>query len=170
MNNRGRSLVGGLILILLGAWFLAAQFIPGWSIHFSWPWIIIGAGGFMLLLGLLTGVPDMAVPACIVGGIGGLLYWQDATGNWESWSYAWSLIPGFVGVGVILSGLFGGKLLKSLREGLNLIVISLILFVIFAAFLGGPNLLGNYWPALLILLGLWMLIRPLFRSRRRNVG
>jgi hypothetical protein len=29
-------------------------------------------------------------------------------------------------------------------------------------------LLGNYWPVLLILLGLWMLIRPLFRSRRRD--
>jgi hypothetical protein len=158
-------LAGGLILILLGAWFLAVQFVPGLQAWFSWPWIIIGVGVVMLLIGLLSGVPDLAVPACIIGGIGGLLYWQDATGNWDSWSYAWSLIPGFVGVGVILSGLFGGKALKSLREGGNLILISLILFVIFAAFLGGPNLLGDYWPALLILLGLWVLIRSLFRSR-----
>ena len=40
-----------------------------------------------------------------------------------------------------------------------------ILFIVFGAFLGGPNLLGDYWPVLLILLGLWFLIRPLFRSR-----
>ena len=166
MNRSRRSgLAGGLILILLGAWFLAVQFMPGLQAWFSWPWIIIGVGVVMLLIGLLSGVPDLAVPACIIGGIGGLLYWQNATGNWDSWSYAWSLIPGFVGVGIILSGLFGGKVLKSLREGGNLILISLILFVIFAAFLGGPNLLGDYWPVLLILLGLWVLIRSLFRSR-----
>jgi len=166
MNRTRRSgLAGGLILILLGAWFLAVQFVPGLQAWFSWPWIIIGVGVVMLLIGLLSGVPDLAVPACIIGGIGGLLYWQNATGNWDSWSYAWSLIPGFVGVGVILSGLFGGKVLKSLREGGNLILISLILFVIFAAFLGGPNLLGDYWPVLLILLGLWTLIQSLFRSR-----
>ena len=166
MDRRRRSsLAGGLILILLGVWFLAAQWIPGLQTWFSWPWIIIGFAVLMLLIGLLTGVPDMAVPACIIGGIGGILYWQNATGNWESWAYAWSLIPGFVGVGVILSGILGGKTRKSLSEGGNLILISMILFVIFGAFLGGPNLLGNYWPVLLILLGLWTLIRPLFRSR-----
>lgn len=165
--NRGRrsSLAGGLILILLGAWFLAMQLVPGLHMWFSWPWIIIGIGVLMLLIGLLAGVPDMAVPACIIGGIGGLLCWQNATNNWESWAYAWALIPGFVGVGIVLSGLFGGRVGPSLREGGNLILISLILFIIFGAFLGGPNLLGNYWPVLLILLGLWLLVRPLFRSR-----
>ncbi len=165
--NRGRrsSLGFGVVLILLGTWFLVAQFIPALRMQFSWPWIIIGVGGIMLLLGALSGNPDMAVPACIIGGIGGLLYWQNYTGRWESWAYAWSLIPGFVGVGIILSGLLGGKLRKSLREGVNLLVISLVLFVIFGAFLGGPNLLGDYWPVLLILLGLWTLIRPLFRPK-----
>jgi hypothetical protein len=165
--NRGRrsSLTAGVILVLLGAWFLAVQLVPGLRGWFSWPWIIIGIGILMLIFGLLGGVPDMAVPACIVGGIGGLLYWQNATDNWESWAYVWTLIPGFVGVGVILAGLLGGKVGKSLREGGNLLLISLILFIIFGAFLGGPNLLGDYWPVLLILLGLWLLIRPLFRSR-----
>ncbi|MCP4539302.1 MAG: hypothetical protein GY832_19370 [Chloroflexi bacterium] len=164
-RSRRSSLTGGMILILLGAWFLAVQLVPGLQNWFSWPWIIIGVGILMLLGGLLGGVPDMAVPGCIVGGIGGILYWQNATGNWDSWAYIWSLIPGFVGVGIILSGLFGGKLRKSLREGGNLILTSLIMFIIFGAFLGGPNLLGDYWPVLLILLGLWTLIRPFFRSR-----
>ena len=164
-RNRRLSLTGGMILILLGAWFLAVQIVPGLQDWFSWPWIIIGVGGLMLLGGLLGGVPDMAIPACIIGGIGGILYWQNATGNWESWAYIWSLIPGFVGVGIILAGIFSGKTGKSLREGGNLILTSLIMFVIFGAFWGGPNLLGDYWPVLLILLGLWMLIRPFFRSR-----
>jgi hypothetical protein len=36
-------------------------------------------------------------------------------------------------------------------------------FNIFATFLGGPSLLGPFWPVLIILLGLWLIVRPLFR-------
>jgi high-affinity Fe2+/Pb2+ permease len=108
----------------------------------------------------------MAVPAAIVTGIGLLLYWQNATGNWESWAYVWALIPGFAGVGVLFAGLLGETPRQSLRDGVNLIIISLIMFVIAAAFLGGPNLLGPYWPVLIILFGVWLLIRPLWRAQR----
>ncbi len=40
------------------------------------------------------------MPSIIVGGIGGILAYQDYTGHWESWSYLWTLIPGFVGLGI----------------------------------------------------------------------
>jgi hypothetical protein len=168
MDQRRRSsLTGGLFLILLGAWFLAMKIFPGLDVwvnaRVSWPLFVIGAGVLLLALGLLTGVPDMAVPAAIVSGIGGLLLWQNATGRWESWAYAWTLIPGFVGVGVLVSGLLGRHPRQSLREGINLIVISAVLFFIFGAFLGGPNLLGSYWPVLLIFLGLWLLVSTLLR-------
>ena len=128
MDRRRRSsLAAGLVLILLGAWFLAIQWVPGLQAWFSWPLIIVGGGVLLLMIGLLTRVPAMAVPACIVGGIGGLLYWQNATGNWESWAYAWALIPGFVGVGIVLSGLFGGETRQAVRGGSWLILISLVL-------------------------------------------
>jgi len=165
MNTKRRtSLVGGLLLILFGALFLVAQLMPGVFVWFSWPWIIIGVGIFLLVIGSATGEPDMAIPACIVGGIGGLLYYQDLTGNWESWSYAWTLIPGFVGLGILLSGLLGGRS-QSLRDGGWLILISLGLFAAFGSFFGALGLAGDYWPVLLILLGLLLLIRPLLRSR-----
>jgi hypothetical protein len=155
----------GLILILLGAWLLVNQVMPGILPEFSWPWIIVGVGVLLLLIGLLSGNPGMAVPACIVGGIGGLLYWQSITGNWESWAYAWTLIPGFVGVGVALSGLLEGRIQKGVREASGLIFISLILFTIFGSFFGAFGLMGNYWPVLLILLGLLLLVRAMFRAR-----
>ncbi len=164
-TGRRSSLAAGLVLILLGVLFLVARLVPGFQVWISWPWIIIGVGLFLLVVGLLTGSPAMAVPACIVGGIGGLLYWQDATGNWESWAYAWTLIPGFVGVGIILSGLLGGKTRQSLWAGSSLIVISLVLFAIFGSLFGALGPLGPYWPILLIVLGLLMLVRALFRSR-----
>jgi hypothetical protein len=165
-SRRGNIIVGAL-LILLGGWFLASQFYPQlneWvQIEFTWPLIIIGVGAFLLLLGLLTGTPGMAVPAVIVGGIGGLLYWQNTTGNWESWIYAWTLIPGFVGLGILLAGLLEGKLRQSLNSGLFLVILSLVLFAIFGSFLGGVDVLGPYWPVLLILLGAWLLVRGLLR-------
>jgi len=169
MSRRRRtSLVGGIILVLLGAWLLAIQLVPGLdrliNIEFTWPWIIIGVGVLLFVFGLVAGEPGMAVPACIVAGIGGILYYQYTTGDWASWSYAWALIPGFVGVGSILAGLLGDNRSRSIRDGLNLLVISAVLFLIFGSFLGGLNLLGNYWPVLLILLGVWLLLRPVFRK------
>ena len=168
-KNRG-SVTTGLILILIGSLFLALQLIPGlrvWiDLTLSWPLIVIGVGAALLIIGLLTGAAGMAIPACIVGGIGGLLYWQNATGHWDSWAYTWTLIPGFVGVGIVLTGMMQGRARRPLLGGAWLIVISALLFLIFASFLGGPNLLGPYWPVLLILAGLLSLGRNLLRSRK----
>ena len=169
MERRPRSSVlGGLLLILLGVAFLAYQVMPAWfgwmRVEMSWPLIVVSVGVFLLVFGLVIGQPGMAVPASIVAGIGGILYYQNMTGNWESWAYAWALIPGFVGIGTILTGLLGGaKLRDSLEGGLWLIVISSVMFSIFASFLGGVDLFGPYWPALLILLGILILVRNIFR-------
>lgn len=172
-RQRRSNLVIGILLLLLGGWFLAVQLVPGLDrliqIELAWPLIVIGVGVLLLLTGLLAGVPDMAVPAAVVGGIGVLLYWMNSTGNWASWAYAWTLIPGFVGLGVILAGIFGGKTRSALREGGGLIVISLVMFAIFSTvlgpFVGSPVSLGPYWPVLLIVLGLWLLARPWVRGR-----
>ena len=168
-QRRGSAIIG-VLLILVGGWFLATQLFPGLSdlipIEFTWPWILIGIGLLMLVFGVFVGAPGMAVPAAIVGGLGVLFYWQDATGNWESWAYAWTLIPGFVGVGVLLEGLLSGGFRRAWGGGMTLIVISAVMFVIFGSFLGGPVSLGVYWPVLLVLLGLWMLVSMLFGSRK----
>lgn len=166
MDRRSRSNIAiGLILLLLGVYFLGQQLFPNLTIWvtFSWPMIIMGVGVFLLLLGLLVGEPGLAVPASIVGGIGGILYWQNLTGNWGSWSYIWTLIPGFVGVGLLLTALLGGHPRQSLREGINLVVISLILFVFFF----GLSTRGNwqYWPVALIALGVWILVSGFWRKR-----
>jgi hypothetical protein len=168
MSRRQRTnTILGLLLVLAGVVFLLQQFYPDLQVWdyftFSWPVYVIGAGVLLFLLGLFVGAPGMAVPATIVAGIGGVLYWQETTGNWESWAYTWTLIPGFVGLGIILEALLEGKPRGGLRAGGSLMVISAILFVIFASFLGGPALLGTYWPVLLILIGLWFIIRSLLR-------
>lgn len=53
-----------------------------------------------------------------------------------------------------------------MREGAKAILVSLVMFVIFGSFLGGPITLGRYWPVLLIVLGLFLLGQRLLPSRR----
>lgn len=161
MNKEKRTnIAGGVILILVGVLLLAVQLLPGVVIQFSWPWMVIFVGLFLFAVGALVGEPGMAVPATIVGGIGGILFYQNATGHWESWSFLWSLIPGFVGVGIVLMNLLRGEEDGSLREGGMLILISLTLFAVFGSFFGAIGLVGDYWPLLLILLGILILVRP----------
>ena len=163
------SLVLGIILILLGALFLVFQLFPqlGQWINWStgWPLIIVGVGLVFLVAAVLSGASGLAIPGTIVGGIGGLLWWQASTGHWDSWAYAWALIPGFVGVGIILQGLLSGKIRNAITGGGWLILISLIMFFLFGSFLGGMELFGAYWPILLIILGVFVLVRPLLRPR-----
>ena len=170
MERRRRSNIGiGVFFVLVGALALVYQLIPGIKdyidLSFDWPMFIIGFGLFLLVLGLLIGVSGMAVPAMIFAGIGGLLYWQNATGDWESWAYAWTLIPGFIGLGVILAEILEGNLASAVQGGGWLVLFSLIMFVIFSSFLGGPEWIGPYWPVLIIVLGLIMLVRVFFRRR-----
>ena len=174
MNTRGRTqLALGVILILLGAWFLADKSIPafhtffGQYTEFPLNMLLIGAG--ILIIGLVFGQPSMAIPAAIVAGIGGIFYYQGITNNYESWSYMWALIPGFVGVGIVITGLLGENRAHNLKRGLNLMVISAVLFLVFASIFGGLELLGNYGPAiLLILLGTWVLGNGLYRTFRKK--
>jgi len=175
MSRQNRTqLVLGLVLILAGVWFFAQRSIPqvaAFAERFSdWPFTVIGVGALLLLLGLILGAPGLAVPAAIVAGIGGLFYYFEYLGDWADW-YMWLLVPGFVGVGSILRGLLGEDTRNSLGHGLNLMVISAVLFLVFSAFFGGWDLLGNYGPSiLLILLGVWVIGKGLYSSMRRKGG
>ena len=173
MRQNRTTLILGILLILAGIWLVASQQVPAlkqWlDVEFSWPMWTIGAGLLIFLFGLLVGAPGMSVPASIVAGIGCILYYQNANDDFASWSYMWTLIPGFVGVGLILAGLLGENTRRNISSGLNLIVISAVLFLIFGTLLGGLAILGPYGPAvLLIALGIYILLRGFVRSPRRG--
>lgn len=173
MKNRGQ-LVLGIILIVLGAFFVSNQLFPNlrqWTeMYMEWPLNIVGIGLLLLLIGVLLGAPGMAVPAAIVAGVGGILYFQEQSGDYQTWSYMWTLIPGFAGIGTVLSGLISRDISQA-RSGLNMVVVSTVLFIIFAAFFGKLNVLGSYGPAiLLVAVGVWLLFSSLLRGRHGNKG
>jgi hypothetical protein len=167
--NKRAGITGGIILILLGVLFLASEIYPQVFSFWDWPFIIIGLGGVFLLWAILGGVGGLAVPGSILAGIGGILYYQNSTGDWESWSYIWALIPGFVGVGVILSGSIDGKLKEALSGGLVLILISAILLFAFGAAFGLDPRITKYWPILLVILGVVSLIKAILSGRQKKV-
>ncbi|PWH14582.1 MAG: hypothetical protein DDG60_07465 [Anaerolineae bacterium] len=171
MKNRSQ-LTLGILLILFGVGLIAQQQVPTireWiAMYMEWPLNIVAIGGLILLLGLLFGAPGMAIPASIVAGIGGILYYQERFEDQASWSYMWTLIIGFIGVGQILSGLLGNGR-KEIISGFKTIIVSLVLFVIFASIFGKLTILGSFGPAiLLMLLGLWLIVSGLWRGRRKE--
>jgi hypothetical protein len=169
MKNRSQ-LALGVVLILLGAWFIAQRQVPAletWVAQYmSWPLNVVAAGAIILLIGLLVGAPGMAIPAAIVAGIGGILYYQNRANDYQSWSYMWALIPGFVGIGQIVAAALG-RSMREARSGMNLILISAVMFIIFAAIFGKLAMFGPYFPALvLIVVGVWFLVRGFWRRNR----
>lgn len=164
--HRQSSIVIGLLLILGGLLFLGLQAFPGLASQIDlagqWPLIIVGIGA-LFLMGALLGTPPLAVPGATVTGIGLLLSYQNTTGNWESWAFAWTLIPGFVGLGVMLMAALDPGKRGQIRDGARLVLISLILFAIVGGLFG---VFGQFWPILLILGGILLL----FRGRRKQGG
>ena len=171
MNRRG-SLTFGLIMILLGGWFLTLQFVPAVADWFEavvdWPFWIIGPGLIFIFAAMVSTVTDLAIPGSIITGIGLILAYQNETGDWQSWSYAWALIICFVGIGIFLSFVLRGQFRKAFSEASSPFLTGLVMFLIFGsifrASFGQDPFLGDYWPVLLIVLGLWLLVRPFFRK------
>jgi hypothetical protein len=120
---------------------------------------IVGVGLLFLVLGVFLRAPGLAVPASIIGGMGAIFYYQNQSGDWGSWAYMWTLIPGFVGIGVMLAHVLQGRIWEGLREGVSLLVFSLFMFGLFSGFLGGPANFARLWPLFLIGSGVWMLLK-----------
>ena len=176
MNKQSRSqLALGLILILAGAWFFAKETIPVVAEFadqfFQWPYTLVRIGALILVIGLLTGNPGMAVPAMIVSGIGGIFYYIEEFGSYSDWSFLWALIPGFVGVGSILAGILGDNPRQNISRGFGLLLFSAAIFLVFATWLGDIALISEYGPAIVLIgLGLWLLGRSLWKSFTNRGG
>lgn len=122
--------------------------------NFIWPMWVIGAGALVFLIGLITGNPGMAIPASIVAGIGGILYYQETTGNFSSWSYMWTLIPGFVGNGVRSWLGCWANTPVGISQAESLRIWSSVRSCSWrsADFFGGLSILGDYGAPILIIL------------------
>jgi hypothetical protein len=161
------SLVGGGLLIIFGLLALVGQLFRGFNFwNTFWPFFIIGFG-LLFFVGMIAGgksVSGLAIPGAIVTTIGLMLFYQNLTGHWESWSYGWTVILMAVGLGIFIMGTWGQNSTQR-AAGLRVLRIGLVLFIIFGAFFeliftsGMPfGLRSIIFPAALILLGLYFVL------------
>lgn len=171
----GLTVLGALLVILgIGA-FLARQAgvdaIQAVT-DAGWPFFVIVPGVALLVASFFRRPPEglgFAIPGAIVTSVGALLLYQQATGHWESWAYAWALVgPGAAGLSMLLYGLFSHDR-KVLGTGLALGVISAVLFTVGywyfeTIFDTGrvPVDLGASWPVALVALGVIALVIGFF--------
>lgn len=168
-NRRPRnvSLVLGSILILVGLLFIVGQLINIRIEHFVWPFYIIIPGVLLFIFALTTegsGSEALVILGSLVTMVGLILLYQNTFDHYESWAYAWALIPFSVGLGQIIYGSVKGRELMVVN-GRRLIAIGGVIFFVGAVFfeliigISGFGLGSYAWPILLIGLGVLILLR-----------
>ncbi len=153
--------IAAYLLIGLGAFFLIAPSLGFSFFGTLWPFLIILPGAGFLYAAHNGGknASGLAIPGAVVTGTGAILFYQNITGHWASWAYAWTLYPVFLGLALKYMGQRTGSE-NEIKAGDGFVRYGLMAFVIFALifevliFNGGRLL-----PFLLIGAGLFMVWR-----------
>ncbi|HEY7736519.1 MAG TPA: hypothetical protein VH813_06970 [Candidatus Limnocylindrales bacterium] len=165
-STRDGATAIGVILIVVGVIGYAivqAGLDPGdWLGGSGWTLFVIGAGVALLGAALLTeraSALGFTIAGAIVTTVGLLLLSMDRAGHWETWAYAWSLIPAAAGVALVAHGVRIGAS-PVMATGARLIGIGALLFVagwwfFETVFQTGrvPFDLGSAWPLVLVAVG-----------------
>jgi hypothetical protein len=176
-QDRGRA-IAAISLIGLGGLFLLDQLFNISIFSILWPFFVIVPGAAFLYFALTGGknTVGLSVPGSVVTGTGLILLYQSLTGHWESWAYAWTLYPVFVGLALTFMGNRTGDQ-NVHNTGRGLVRWGGVAFIVAAAlfelliFNGGGFLGSLALPILLVGLGAWMLFGKGIRgSGIRNFG
>ena len=164
----------GLVLVAVGAVLFAGQ-LAGIGIEdVGWPFFVIAAGVAVLLIGLVIAYEQgMVIGGTIATTVGLVLFYQDQTGRWESWAYAWALVgPAASGLGLALWGVRTGNA-GDLRNGTWGLLGGLAIFAVGFLFfegvigIGGDRLALPEWllPVAVIGIGVVVLLRGVLERR-----
>lgn len=164
----------GLILVLIGAMLFAGQLFDIGIDDVGWPFFVIAAGVAVLVIGLVVANEQgMVIGGTITTTVGLVLLYQNNTGRWESWAYAWALVgPAASGLGLALWGARSGNA-SDIRNGVWAALGGLAFFVIGFLFfegvigIGGDRLALPEWvlPVAVIGIGVVVLGRGLLERR-----
>jgi hypothetical protein len=168
----------GVVLVVVGLFYLLVQLL-GIDLSSFWPLFVIIPGLTLLIIGVVSLGTGAAIPGGILTMVGLVLAYQNSTGNWASWVYAWALVaPGGVGLGLFLQGL-RERNTGLIRQGRFLMFIAAVIFLIgFVFFESVLNISGMNdvpvvkaaLPALFIVIGIILLARSIQNSRRARSG
>ena len=164
----------GIVLVVVGIFFLAMRLLDIDLSTYGWPLYVIVPGLTLLIVGFVSLGTGALVPGGIITVLGLVLAYQNATSDWASWAFAWTLVaPGGAGLGLFLQGLRVHDP-KQTRLGRNLMfwaaLMFMIGFVIFESIfqISGVDygLVGrSALPVLLIVIGVTLLVRSMRSGR-----
>ncbi len=129
-NTGVGRLIVGLVLVVLGGLLLFGQVLDFDIFAWTWPLFVIVPGLVMLSIAVSSPTAHpLAIPGSIVTSVGLLLFFQQASDLFATWSYAWALVaPTSVGLGIWLMGRLDQDADRQ-RDGIHLMEIGLALFV-----------------------------------------
>jgi len=174
-DGPGMSTVAvGLVLVLIGAALFAGQLLNVGIDDIGWPFFVIAAGIAVLVIGLVVaGEQGMVIGGTVATTVGLVLLYQNSTGRWETWAYAWALVgPAASGLGLALWGARTGRG-SDIRNGTWGVLGGLAIFAIGLLFfegvigIGGDRLSLPEWllPVAVIAIGAVVLGRGLLQRR-----
>jgi hypothetical protein len=164
----GGLTVFGTALVIVGiGWFILRELAidPFKAVaDAGWPYFVIIPGVALLLVSSLRTPPrglGFAIAGTIVTTVGCVLLYQQTTGHWTSWAYAWALVgPGAAGLGMLAYGLIFGQR-DLLAPGARLVAVAAAIFAVGywyveTIFTTGqaPVAIGEWWPLAVIGIGL----------------
>jgi hypothetical protein len=174
-RRSGSGIALGVVLVVVGAFYLVVQVAGVDLSSFGWPLFVIIPGLTLLIVGFVSLGTGAAIPGGILTMVGLVLAYQNSTGYWTSWAYAWALVaPGGVGLGLFLQGL-RERNDSLIRQGRSLMFIAALIFMVGFVFfesilnISGINdqpLVKAALPALFIVIGILLLARSIQNSRR----
>lgn len=150
----------GYILIGIGAFFLLKQLkIPIFTDFYSWPTLLIIIGLALIVYGYRSREYNSLFSGTIVLGLG--VHFHGLT-HYPFWIDHWAVYPLLVGIAFMVRAL---KLKKGMFVGLFLVAASL--FMIYSIKLPEwfswvdhiIEFFGSYWPIILIIMGVYLLMR-----------
>lgn len=163
--------VGGSALIVREAGLDPSRAIGDWG----WPFFVIVPGLVLLLASLIPTPPKrlgFATAGAVITTVGGLLLYQSQTGHWESWAYAWALIPAGAGVAMALHGLLARRR-SIVNAGLWMTGIAGTLFLVGAWYFEGIfrgdqrfAQAGDLWPVAIVAIGVALVLRVVLLPAR----
>jgi peptidoglycan/LPS O-acetylase OafA/YrhL len=174
MNNRRGALVPGLVLIALGLWFLADALgvqMPG--LGDLWPIFPLGFGVAMLAQFLLGGRREEGlVFTGIVGVLTGAFFFAITLGplSWGDLGRYWPVFPLIAGVAFLAQWLVRPGERGLLVPALGGLAVGGIGLLFTLNLLGDATgrLIANFWPVVLILLGIGLLANYMLSGRKRQ--
>ncbi|MGI8657538.1 MAG: hypothetical protein ACR2K4_02050 [Candidatus Limnocylindria bacterium] len=164
----------GFVLVLAGVALLAGQLLGIGIEDIGWPFFVIGVGAVILLLGLIVlGEQGLVIGGTITTTVGLVLFFQNQTGRWETWAYAWALVgPAASGLGLALWGIRTASA-TDIRNGVWGLLGGLAFFGVGFLFfegvigIGGDRLALPEWLLPVVIgIGAVVLVRGVFERRQ----